>query len=274
DYVLRRAAGQSVQQRVHGDRSEPHQPADCKIAPLADALTPTKARGEPGFAFNLRPRSLHGCLGDTGLERPVGLLSKTGIKLAELGRPDDELLVGRLDIVALHLDRLIERLRAEQLLGRHGAVLEHLLTVVRHFNRDGLETLRQGPQRCHCGIHVILPELLHILEILDHGGRAFPARLAACCCPDSWAMHDPPAASRPAKRHILHCTKMSSVFVRRNMWRPIDLTWARSRQRPAQHGPSDPGGRDASPYRYHRALRPGPALVGGMTLNALARDLA
>src|SRR5215813_8855782 len=54
DDVLRRAAGQSAQRRVHGDRAEPRQPADCQIANRRERSVRTaneKARPEPGFCF-------------------------------------------------------------------------------------------------------------------------------------------------------------------------------------------------------------------------------
>ena len=79
------------------------------------------------------------------LERLVGLLGEIGIELADLGRLGDEALVGGLRVVGLDLDRLVERLGAEQLLHDLGAVLEGLLRVVGDLGRDRLGGLGNVP---------------------------------------------------------------------------------------------------------------------------------
>ena len=62
-----------------------------------------------------------------GLERLVSLLGEVGIQLAEPARLRNEALVGGLGVVGLDLDRLVERLRPDEFLGRGGSLLEHLL---------------------------------------------------------------------------------------------------------------------------------------------------
>src|ERR1700687_4734724 len=54
-------------------------------------------------------------LRDISLERLIGLLGEIGIELADLGRLRDETLVGRLGVVGLDLNRLLDRLHAEEL---------------------------------------------------------------------------------------------------------------------------------------------------------------
>src|SRR5215203_3064783 len=49
------------------------------------------------------------------LERLVSLFGEIGIKLADLGRLRDEAFVGRLGVVGLDLDGLVDRLGAEKL---------------------------------------------------------------------------------------------------------------------------------------------------------------
>src|SRR5262249_49828252 len=118
---------------------------------------------------------------DAGLERLVGLLRHARVELADLGRLRYELLVGRLEIVALHFDRVVNRLGAEQLLRRRRAVLECLAGVVGHLDRDRLEALRQRTERRQRRIHVVLAELLHVLEILDHGSFPLKVRWLQVC---------------------------------------------------------------------------------------------
>src|SRR5262249_69964 len=68
---------------------------------------------------------------ELALERLISLPGEVGIKFAQLGRLRHEGLVRALGVVGLHLDRLFERLRANELLGGGGALLEHLLGEVR-----------------------------------------------------------------------------------------------------------------------------------------------
>src|SRR5438128_2124709 len=86
-------------------------------------------------------------LAELALERLVRFLGESGVELAELGRLGDETLIRAFDVVALHLDRLLERLRADELLGRSGTLLEHLLRIVRHLDRDRLHALRERAER-------------------------------------------------------------------------------------------------------------------------------
>src|SRR5262245_45695706 len=121
------------------------------------------------FSFHGLRALLRRRLGHGGLERLVGLLRHARIDLAELGRLRNEVLVSRLHVLALHLDRLVERLGTKQLLGRRGAVLKRLPGIVGHLDRNSLEALRQGTERRERRVHVVLSELLHVLEVLDHG---------------------------------------------------------------------------------------------------------
>src|SRR5665213_99567 len=82
----------------------------------------------------LRRRGLH----RESLERLVGLLGEIGIELAHLGRLGDEALIGRLRVVGLDLDCLVERFGAQQLFHNLGAVLERLLGIVHHLSGDRL----------------------------------------------------------------------------------------------------------------------------------------
>src|SRR5215510_8229619 len=127
------------------------------------------------FSFHGQRSLLRRRLGHGGLERLVGLLRHARIDLAELGRLRNEVLVSRLHVLALHLDRLVERLGTEQLLGRRGAVLKRFPGIVGHLDRNRLEALRQSTERRERRVHVVLSELLHVLEVLDHG-IPFPDR--------------------------------------------------------------------------------------------------
>src|SRR5262245_124666 len=103
-------------------------------------------------------------LAELSLERLVGLPRKVGVEFAELGRLRDKRLVRALGVVALHLDRLIEGFRTEEFLGRGGALLEHLLRVVRDLDRDRLQALGKGAERPQRRIHVVLTQLLHLVD--------------------------------------------------------------------------------------------------------------
>src|SRR5262245_17067338 len=148
-----------------------------------------------------------GDLPELALERLVGLPGEVGIKLAELGRFRHKALIGALGIVGLHLDRLFERLRANEFLGRGGALLEHLLGIVRDLDRDRLQTLRKRAERPQRRIHIVLTQLLHLVDIPDHVVPLPAASPFAC---------DFRTCLQPASRingHILHRTKMSRLYL-------------------------------------------------------------
>src|SRR3954471_8608921 len=98
---------------------------------------------QPGLVIPpLAPTSLRrDNLAELALERLVDFPREVRIELTKLGSFRDKALVRALDVVALHLNRLFERLRADELLGGGSAVLEHLLRVVRNFHRDRLHAL-------------------------------------------------------------------------------------------------------------------------------------
>src|SRR5215213_644794 len=79
----------------------------------------------------------------------------------------DETLVGRLDEVGLDLDRLVERLGADELLERGGRLLEGLLGVIGGLDRDRLGALGDDAEALQSGVGVVLAELLDGVD-LDH----------------------------------------------------------------------------------------------------------
>src|SRR5436190_24277942 len=106
--------------------------AMCAAAPLQ-----RKKPGRMGRALRTQNNAtLHANLlrrsglRDVGLERLVGFLGEISVELAHLGGLRDKALVGRLRIVSLDLNRLLERLHTQQLLHDLAAVLEGLLRVV------------------------------------------------------------------------------------------------------------------------------------------------
>jgi hypothetical protein len=54
-------------------------------------------------------------LGDGHFKRLEGFLGEIGVEFADLGRLGDEAFIGGLGVGGLDLDRLVERLGAEQL---------------------------------------------------------------------------------------------------------------------------------------------------------------
>src|SRR4051794_7739444 len=107
-------------------------------------------------------------LGEETLERLIALLGEVGVQFTELGRLGYETLVAGFDILALHLNRLLQRLGAEQLLERRATILEGLLRIVCEFARDRLPALRNGAELLHRDIDVIFAKLLDVFEILEH----------------------------------------------------------------------------------------------------------
>src|SRR5262249_20101662 len=173
-------------------------------------ITSRASKTKPGSCG----RALHRRRGDAllhrgdfpelALERLVGLPGEVGIKLAELGRLRHEALIGALGVVGLHLDRLFERLRANEFLGRGGALLEHLLGVIGDLDRDRLQALGKRAERLQRRIHIVLTELLDLVDIPDH---VLPPSPIAC----DFTLACLQQASR-INAHILHCTKKSSLY--------------------------------------------------------------
>src|SRR5215218_3145671 len=126
--------------------------------------------------------------GDETLVRLEGLLREARIELAELGRLRDEALVGRLDEVGLDLDRLVERLRADELLERGSRLLEGLLGVICGLDRDRLGSLGDDAEALQSGVGIVLAELLDGVD-LDHcyplpaPQRRLPIAFARSCPP-------------------------------------------------------------------------------------------
>jgi hypothetical protein len=59
-------------------------------------------------------------------------------------------------------------------------LLKQLLRIVRHLDGDRLHALRKRAKRFHRCIHIVLTELLHILDIADHVS-ASPGAVADTC---------------------------------------------------------------------------------------------
>ena len=141
----------------------------------------------PGFSFadRLKPRLLRRReLGQIALVRLVGFLGEVGIEFADLGRLGHEALIGALEIVLLDFDRLLDRLRAEQLLERRGAVLERLLRIVDASTAIACTPFETVPNAFMAGVHAFLAEFLEFVELLgieavDHDLPFAPARKAA-----------------------------------------------------------------------------------------------
>src|SRR6476659_1774240 len=171
---------------LRGAREKRRAPrAKQKARPTGPGLLVSREPGEL-----LRRRDFR----DEAFERLVGLLREVGVELAELGRLRDEAFVGALHVFALHLDRLLQRLGAEQLLERGAAVLEALLRVVGEFGRDRLPALRHGAELLHGDVHVVFSELLNVFEILEHRSP-----LAARIRPRLWLHRE---AGRNSPRHL------------------------------------------------------------------------
>ena len=180
---------------------------------LADCNTKSPAK-RPGFdsTHAYAQTYLAGVgLGDVGLERLVGLLGEIGIELADLGRLGDEAFVGGLGVVGLDLDRLVERLGAEQLLDDLGAVLERLLRVVGDFGRDRLarswtarRTTSSSRPCCLCSIFCTSSKFLIIVVSL---------RPAACGGTLGVTCLDLARSTARMRGNILHCTKKARLIL-------------------------------------------------------------
>src|SRR3990170_1204526 len=104
------------------------------------------------------------------LDRTVGVLGEACVHGAELGHLVHVLIIGALGVGRLNLERLLERLGAQELLEGGRSVLEGTLRVVAHLGGDGLPALVPIAEHLHGVIHIGLAELLKVLEIVDHGG--------------------------------------------------------------------------------------------------------
>src|SRR5215467_5750577 len=176
---------------------------------IASRASKPRAKTKPGSCGRAlhRRRSdalLHrGDFPELALERLVGLPGEVGIKLAELGRFRHKALIRALGVIGLHLDRLFERLRADEFLGRSGALLEYLLGVVGDLDRDRLQTLRKRAERLQRRIHVVLTELLDLVDIPDHVLPLPAASPIACDFPSH-------VSSQPAGLMRIYCIAQKS----------------------------------------------------------------
>jgi hypothetical protein len=128
----------------------------CRIMTPRVSRRPTNVRP---MRWNTSPS---GSGGSSTFERLVGFLRHVGVKLAELGRFGDEILVRGAQIFGLHLDRLFERLGAHEPLPCGNRALDRLLRIVGDLGGNGLRALRPRAERRHGVVHAVLAELLHI----------------------------------------------------------------------------------------------------------------
>src|SRR5438067_6433582 len=112
----------------------------CHAGVAAHAQSPA-ARPGSGCAIE-RDALLHRCyFAELALEGLVSLLGEIGIKLAQLSGLGDEAFVGASEVVALHLEGLFQRFRADQLLSGRAALLEHFLRIVSDLDSNRLHAL-------------------------------------------------------------------------------------------------------------------------------------
>src|SRR6266446_5847426 len=124
-------------------------------------------------------------------ERLAGFFDEVGIERANLGCLSDKALISVLEVNMLELYRLLHRLGAEQLFKSLGGLFEGLLRIVGDLGRDRLHTVGDHTKRLHRRIGILVSELLHFVEILDHDILLF--RLIASLGPHT-------------NSHMLHCT--------------------------------------------------------------------
>src|SRR4051794_23470227 len=170
-HPFRCGAGAPYRMKQYRPRRHSHPPAASR-----DVRSQTKRPGwRPGPSMCCRGGELL-CgrdLGEQAFVGLVGLLGEVGVEFTELGRLGDEALIARLDVVALHLDRLLQRLGAEELLQGRAAVFEALLRIVRELGRDRLPALRHAAELLHAGVDIVFAKLLDVLEILEHESPLF-----------------------------------------------------------------------------------------------------
>src|SRR5581483_3820840 len=134
----------------------------------AFVVAPTaRARAIGGSRRRAAPRSAHAL--HRLLDRLVGFLGELGIHAADLRHLMHVAVVGALGEAALDLDRLLERLGRQQLLEGGGALLEGALGVVGQLGGDGLPALVPLAEQLHSRVHVLLAELLKLIEVHRHG---------------------------------------------------------------------------------------------------------
>jgi hypothetical protein len=113
-------------------------------------------------------RPLHDLLGHDSLDRLIGILGQADIHFTELGHLGDVGVVGLLGVLGLDLDRLLDRLGADQLLESTGRILERLLGLVGDLCGDGLEALVHLAERTYGRIEAVFTYLLELFETFEH----------------------------------------------------------------------------------------------------------
>src|SRR6476660_6576099 len=143
------------------------------IVPIADGKTAKKKTREtipglfdsPGGVWQV---PLGNLLAESGLDRLVGIASKTRIHLTELGDLGDVGVVRLLRILGLNLDGLLYRLCADELLESARAVLERLLGIIGDLGGNGLEALVHLAERLNGRIEAVLTHFLELFETFEH----------------------------------------------------------------------------------------------------------
>jgi hypothetical protein len=96
------------------------------------------------------------------------VLGQLGVEFTRLGRMRDKALVGALEIVALELDGLVQRLDAGQLLERRRILVKGLLGVVGGLDNDRLGAGGGDIEGLYSGVKTVFAECLNGLELLLH----------------------------------------------------------------------------------------------------------
>src|SRR6478672_5445822 len=143
------------------------------IVPIADGKTAKKKTREtipglfdrPGGVWQVPLRNL---LGESGLDRLVGIACKARIHLTELGDLGDVGVIRLLRILRLNLDGLLYRLCADELLESARAVLERLLRIIGDLGCNGLEALVHLAKRLDGRIEAVLTHFLKLFETFEH----------------------------------------------------------------------------------------------------------
>src|SRR6266498_4714396 len=105
---------------------------------------------------------------DDTLNRLVQLLCTVEIELANLGCVGNEAFKAVFTYSLCTSNAFFQRLGAHELLcGRH-VVVQRFLGIIRELDCNCLEALRHSAKRLHRRVHVGLPKLLYLVNVLQH----------------------------------------------------------------------------------------------------------
>src|SRR6516165_8335934 len=107
-------------------------------------------------------------LGNRNFQRLEGVLGKSGIEFANLGRLSDEARIRSLGIFRLDLNGAVQGLGGQELLEESRTVFERLLRVLGRLRSNGLEVLRKSRSRRGRRLELFFSEFLKIFEIVSH----------------------------------------------------------------------------------------------------------